>query len=90
MKLLGGSSGILFWDLKFRRALRSWEEDDLDNLVMLLNSTPSLREGVSSCFIWKGASSFSVKEVYSWWMHKSTTLLENWKFLWNPMALFRV
>ena len=82
--------GKVRWDLKFRRALQSWEGEDLEKFLALLTSASPVRDGRIDCVGWRGSGCFAVYDAYQWWMSKYNLELEHWKSIWNPLAPFRV
>lgn len=55
------------WDLRFRRRLWAWEELEVDRLIELLNSSPSILVDKANTLVWKASQSgmFNVAVAYN-------------------------
>lgn len=55
------------WDLRFRRRLWAWEELEVDRLIELLNSSPSILVDNANTLVWKASQSgmFNVAVAYN-------------------------
>ncbi|XP_028103030.1 uncharacterized protein LOC114302231 [Camellia sinensis] len=63
-------SSLGVWQLQFRRTLLAWEEEKLQRLFELLESSPALRVETEDSCSWLASTSgqFSVFSVWSWWI----------------------
>ncbi|CAL5392642.1 unnamed protein product [Camellia sinensis] len=55
------------WDMRFSRKLRAWEELEVDRLIELLNSSPSILVNKADTLVWKASQSgmFNVAVAYN-------------------------
>ncbi|CAL5420590.1 unnamed protein product [Camellia sinensis] len=78
------------WSLRFRRGLRSWEEDELERLrAYLIAHEPILTDSVDS-LVWKASISgmFTVQSVYS--RNDAAQGSEDVRWIWQNLSPPRV
>lgn len=58
------------WQLQFRSNLLAWEEEELQRLLGMLESSPCLRFGIedSCCWLAERSGRFTVASVWRWWV----------------------
>ena len=69
------------WIFKFRRRLRIWESEELENLRQTLALAPMLVDGRSDEVCWEGAGLglFTVRLAYEWWVSHGRVKSDMWK-----------